>query len=222
MATAQCVEGLCSAPVLQADAGVGRCRWRHPRPRAARVEHPGVGLVGEGGVQHVTSRRWMAGSCTGTITSTRRSRLRSIMSGEPKLIRSGRPWSPPNRKIRECSRNRPTTERDPDGLGQAGHPGPQPAPAPHHEVDRRARRRRPVEGVDDLGVGQPVGLQHDPALGPAAASASMAATTSARVVSGDTTSRRRATSVPDPVRRLNTSATSAPMSGSAVSRPMSS
>jgi len=52
----------------------------------------------------------MSGSATGTITSTRRSRFRSIMSGEPKEIRSGRPWSPPNRKIRECSRNRPTID----------------------------------------------------------------------------------------------------------------
>jgi len=57
---------------------------------------------------------------------------------------------------------------------------------------------------------------------PARASASMAAITSGRVVSGDTTRRRRPTSDPDPVRRLNTSATSWPMSGSAVSSPMSS
>ena len=58
--------------------------------------------------------------------------------------------------------------------------------------------------------------------GPACASASMAVMTSARVVNGDTTRRRKLTSDPDPVSRLKTSATSAPMSGSAVSRPMSS
>jgi len=58
--------------------------------------------------------------------------------------------------------------------------------------------------------------------GPADASASMAEITSVRVVSGDTTRRRRLTSDPEPVRRLKTSATSAPMSGSAVRSPMSS
>jgi hypothetical protein len=57
---------------------------------------------------------------------------------------------------------------------------------------------------------------------PASVSVSMAATTSDRVVRGETTSRRKRTSDPDPVSRWKTSATSAPMSGSAVSRPMSS
>ena len=58
--------------------------------------------------------------------------------------------------------------------------------------------------------------------GPAPVSASMAAMTSSRVVNGETTRRRKLTSDPDPVRRLNTSARSAPISGSAVSSPMSS
>jgi hypothetical protein len=50
----------------------------------------------------------------------------------------------------------------------------------------------------------------------------MAEITSRRVEMGDTTKRRNCTSDPDPVSRLKTSATSAPMSGSAVSSPMSS
>lgn len=57
---------------------------------------------------------------------------------------------------------------------------------------------------------------------PAAPSASMAAITTSRVESGDTTRRRSCTSDTEPVSRLNTSATSAPMSGSAVNSPMSS
>lgn len=65
----------------------------------------------------------MSGSWTGTITSTRRSRLRSIMSGEPNEIRNGRPWSPPKRKMRECSRKRPTMDRTRMLSDRPGTPG---------------------------------------------------------------------------------------------------
>ena len=73
-----------------------------------------------------TRRRWIAGSTTGTTASTRRSRLRSIMSGDPNQIRSGRPWSPPKRNRRECSRNRPTIDRTRMCSDSPGTPGRMP------------------------------------------------------------------------------------------------
>ena len=59
----------------------------------------------------------------GTITSTRRSRLRSIRSADPMEILSGRPCSPPKRKIRECSRYRPTMDRTLIDSDSPGTPG---------------------------------------------------------------------------------------------------
>ena len=169
-----------------------------------------------------TSRRWITGSTTGTTTSTRRSRLRSIMSGEPNHTRSGRPCSPPKRKILECSRNRPTTDRTRIPSESPGTPGRM----LHRPLTTRSIETPPADAryraSMTSGSVSPLVFTTMRPSGPAAPSASMAATTSARVDTGDTTRRRSCNSDPDPVNRLNTSATSAPMSGSAVSNPMSS
>jgi len=53
----------------------------------------------------------------------------------------------------------------PDVLRQARDPGSEAAAAPDHEIDRRPPGGGSVESVDDLGVGQPVGLEHDAPVG---------------------------------------------------------
>jgi hypothetical protein len=51
----------------------------------------------------------------------------------------------------------------PDVLREARDLRAQAAEAADHQIDRDSRSRGPVEGVDDFGIGQPVGLEHDAA-----------------------------------------------------------
>ena len=69
-----------------------------PRGRAARRAGRRASITS----RMLRRRSWSAGSSTGTSASTRRSRLRSIMSAEPMRNRSRSPW--PKHRIRECSR----------------------------------------------------------------------------------------------------------------------
>lgn len=63
------------------------------------------------------------------------------------------------RVLEEPAHDRP----HPNVLGQTWHTGSEAAPSPDHQVDGGTTFRSPVEGVDHLGVGQPVGLEHDAA-----------------------------------------------------------
>ena len=219
-------EGLRLELILQAEPeAVGREVGRRPRiQRPSAPQLPRVGLVEQGPVEeagHPTlqarDRRWAPPPPPGGRGCAPSGRP------SPRHTRSGRPASPPKQKTRECSRYRPTMDRTRMPLGQPGNAGSEAAPAPHHQVDRHPGLRGPVEGVDHLRVGETVGLEDDPPVGAGPAPRrSMASSSPARVDNGETSRRRNLGGSPDPDSRLNSSPTSAPMSGSAVNRPRSS
>ena len=139
-----------------------RCRRRVCRCHSpSAVELPGGGLGVERQVeQRRGPRRSRARRGSRTSTSTRRSRLRCIMSAEP--IQAGRlaavlePEDPA--VLEEAAQDRAHLDR----LGQAGHAGAQRADAADQQLDGHARLRGEVERVDDRLVDDRVGLDPDP------------------------------------------------------------
>ncbi len=101
----------------------------------------------------------------GTSTSTRRSRLRSIRSGEPMATRRARPAGPPKQNTRECSRYRPTMERTRMWSDSPGTPGRrQQRPRTTRSTETPACDARYRASITP-GIGETVRLDDDPAVG---------------------------------------------------------
>ena len=82
----------------------------------------------------------------GRTASTRRSRLRSIMSADPTVLsvaRRRRFVTGPGAEVEDAGVLEPAAHdaAHPDVVRQAGHPGPQAADGPHDQVDPDARLR---------------------------------------------------------------------------------
>ena len=115
-------EGLRSEVILEAEAeaAVGGRRTRVQPPSAPSTHELASSRSASSSIP--TSRRWIPGSSTGTITSTRRSRLRSIRSGEPKHTRSGRPCHAAEAEDPRVLEVPPDDRSDPDPLRQSRAP----------------------------------------------------------------------------------------------------
>ena len=145
-----------SAPAPRCPAASGPCATCR-RVRASTTSTSSAKLT-----SRISSRRArMRGSVTRSIASTRRSRLRGIRSAEPMtysvLSSPGVPETEDARVLEVAADDRAHR----DVLRQAGHAGAQAADAADDQVDPRARRRRRVQVVDDLGVDERVHLHRD-------------------------------------------------------------
>ena len=138
-----------------------RARWAVSRCRPPRAPMRGRRPASStSSSSSIRSRR--AGSRIGASTSTRRSRLRCIRSAEPNRYVASGPV--PNRKIRECSRYRPTSERTRIVSDSPGTPGRRQQMLRGTRSIRAPASRGLVERVDQLRIGEAVQLHRDPAV----------------------------------------------------------
>src|SRR5829696_53175 len=168
------------------------------------------------------SRAWASGSSTGVTTSTRRSRLRSMMSADP-MYHSGRP-ALPNIQIRECSRNSPTIERTRIVSDTSGRPGRRHiAPRTMQSIWTPALDASYSASITCTSTSELTLMTMRAGAPPRArtASRSMSSRIRGRSVIGATRSLRNTRWRERPVSTLNRSVTSAPSSSRHDSRPRS-
>ena len=216
-------EGLRSELILQADAQtVGRQIGGHPGPFTVGAELHRVGLIEERPVEDPGHPALQAGLVDGHhhLHPAIQVALHQVGGAHRHADRPpGRAPEAEHPRVLEV----PTHDgADPDAVRQPGHTGSQADTSrTTRSTDTPACEARYSASMSTGSV-RPLVLSTMRPSAPARRSVSMASSRPDLVDSGETSRQRKFGGCPDPDNRLNSSPTSAPMSGSAVNRPRSS
>lgn len=145
--------------ILQAEAQW--TRLGQPGPPRIGTEHPRVGLVAEGPVEHADHPAPELGILDGDDHLDPPVEVALHEIGGPDPHPEGavpHPAEPEQPGVLEVAAD---DGADPDPVGQPGDAGTQAAPLAHDEVDGGTRLRGPVEGVDHRRIGEAIGLEDD-------------------------------------------------------------